>query len=110
LAARPAEAGRGWLSDPWRETPSRHDTRTGLAEFKNASCVGPTQFGIRAVPGEKATLENDPRAGRAKAQTELIKEHNAAEMEAFRLAIQAGQMQADINKVEASHQCVFVAG
>ena len=36
------------------------------------------------------------------AQTELIKEHNAAELKTFCLAIQADEKQAGITKVEAS--------
>lgn len=51
----------------------------------------------------------EPEA-RAKAQTDLIKEHNVTELEAFRLTIQADQMLADIYQVESSHQSVFVAG
>lgn len=51
----------------------------------------------------------DPEA-RAKAQLELMKEERQADLEELKLAVQADQMQADINKIEAASEDRFVSG
>lgn len=51
----------------------------------------------------------DPEA-RAKAQLELIKTERETDLEEFRLALSADQMQADINKIEAGNPDLFVSG
>lgn len=51
----------------------------------------------------------DPQA-REQAKLELLKESRAQDIEELRLALSADQMQADINKIEASSQNLFVAG
>ncbi len=47
---------------------------------------------------------------REKAKIELIKAERASDLEELRIAISADQMQADINKTEASSNNLFVAG
>lgn len=51
----------------------------------------------------------DPEA-RAKAQLELVKEENLQALEELKIALQADQMQADINKTEAENTNIFVSG
>jgi hypothetical protein len=51
----------------------------------------------------------DP-AAKAKALLEAQKEENAQLLEELRLTLQADQMQADINKVEAANANLFVSG
>ena len=51
----------------------------------------------------------DPQA-RENAKVELEKAERAQDLEAFKLALSADQMQADINKQEASSDNFFVAG
>lgn len=51
----------------------------------------------------------DP-AEREKAKLELIKTERALDLEEFRMALSADQMQADINKEEASNPSLFVSG
>jgi hypothetical protein len=51
----------------------------------------------------------DPQA-RAKAQLELIRAGRESDLEEFRLAVSADQMQADINKIEAASADLFVSG
>lgn len=51
----------------------------------------------------------DPEA-RAKAQAELLKTEREAELEALRIAASADQAQAEINRQEAAHPELFVAG
>jgi len=51
----------------------------------------------------------DPEAA-AKAKLELLKADNAQYLEELQIALQADQMQADINKVEAGSESVFVSG
>lgn len=51
----------------------------------------------------------DPEA-RAQAQLELMRQERAADLEEIKLALSVDQSQNDINKVEAQHASVFVAG
>ena len=51
----------------------------------------------------------DPEA-RARAQIELMKSERQFDLEEFRLAVSADQMQADINRQEAAHPNLFIAG
>jgi hypothetical protein len=51
----------------------------------------------------------DPQA-RANAQIELMKAQRESDLEEFRLAISADQLQADINKIEAASADLFIAG
>lgn len=51
----------------------------------------------------------DPEA-RDRAKAELVKQQLDAEMEQLRLAVSLDQGQLEINKVEAQHASVFVAG
>ena len=47
---------------------------------------------------------------REKAKIELIKSERAADIEQLRLALSADHMQAEINREEAKHPDIFVAG
>lgn len=51
----------------------------------------------------------DPQA-RESAKAELLSAERQQELEAFRLALSADQMQADINKQEAASDELFIAG
>lgn len=67
---------------------------------------------LTIVPAVSRLLDKiipDPQM-RENAKLELLKETRAQDMEELRLALSADQMQADINKIEASSGNLFVAG
>lgn len=67
---------------------------------------------LALIPAISALLDKiipDPDM-REKAKLELLKESRAADLEELRLALSADQMQADINKQEATSENLFVAG
>lgn len=51
----------------------------------------------------------DPEA-RAKAQIELLKSEREFDLKEFELVLRADEAQAEINKTEAAHRSLFVAG
>lgn len=67
---------------------------------------------LELVPAVSKLLDKlipDPEA-RAKAQLELTKAGRESDLEEFRLALSADQMQADINRTEAASPELFIAG
>ncbi|MFW0778015.1 MAG: holin family protein [Rickettsiales bacterium] len=67
---------------------------------------------LALVPAVSDLLDKlipDPEA-REKAKLELLKAERETDLEELRLAISADAMQAEINKNEATHRTLFVAG
>jgi len=64
---------------------------------------------VPAISGLLDKLIPDP-AAREKAKLELLKAERESDLQEFQLAVQADQMQADINKIEAQSTDIFVAG
>lgn len=67
---------------------------------------------IELIPAVSTLLDKlipDPEA-REKAKLELLKTERESDLEEFRLALSADQMQTEINKIEANHPDLFVSG
>ncbi len=67
---------------------------------------------LELIPALSKLLDKiipDP-AAREQAKLELVKAERDADLQEFQLAVQADQMQADINKTEAASADLFVAG
>ena len=64
---------------------------------------------IPAISGLLDKIIPDPQM-REQAKIELLKSERASDIEELRLALSADQMQADINKAEATSPNIFVSG
>jgi hypothetical protein len=64
---------------------------------------------VPAISGLLDKIIPDPES-REKAKLELLKIQRENDLEEFRLALSADQMQADINKTEAASGDIFIAG